>query len=209
MEELAVESHADRFWKWFIEHEELLFSLDCECESERERVFDQLVSALQRVHQDLTFEFGPLSESRQFVISAAGLKRAFPAVINLVQAAPTLSRWRIIPFRPRRNPINAIQINEKRIDPADVQFSLLDNGANAGIYLFIPGFMESDVDFKQIGYLFLDETLGEYDVETNLGLIKMMAPEARTAGERHPLVQLSALFDQLVARLTARTEKRS
>ena len=76
-------------------------------------------------------------------------------------------------LRPRRWPISVVEIEGKRIDPKDVQFSLLDNGGKmAGLHLFIPGFQESDVDIKQIGYLLLDEALGEYDVETRVGLIK-------------------------------------
>jgi hypothetical protein len=56
----------------------------------------------------------------------------------------------------------------------------------AGVYLFIPGFREDDVALKQIGYLFLDAALGEYDVETRLGLIKMLSPETQTDGDRYP-----------------------
>jgi hypothetical protein len=41
--------------------------------------------------------------------------------------------------------------------------------------LFIPGFREDDVALQQIGYLLLDGALGEYDVETRLGLIKMLS----------------------------------
>ncbi len=76
----------------------------------------------------------------------------------------------------------------------------------AGIYLFIPGFREDDVAFKQIGYLLLDATLGEYDVEVRLGLIKMLSPEMRTVADRHPLAELPTLFDQLVSRLEGRSE---
>jgi hypothetical protein len=75
----------------------------------------------------------------------------------------------------------------------------------AGIYLFIPGFREDDVAFKQIGYLLLDETLGEYDVETRLGLIKMLSPDTQTAGDRHPLAELPRLFDQFVSRREGRS----
>jgi len=75
----------------------------------------------------------------------------------------------------------------------------------AGLYLFIPGFRENDVNLKQVGYLLLDEALGEYDVETGLGLIEMFPPETRTKGDRYPLIELPALFDQLVSRLNGRS----
>jgi YD repeat-containing protein len=135
------------------------------------------------------------------IISAGGIKRAFPAVASLVDAVPPLDRWQVTAFRPRRTPSSVVEFRGKRVDPGDVQFSLLDNGKIAGIYLFIPSFREDDADLKQIGYLLLDETLGEYDVESRLGLVKMLPPDTRTEAERHPQVELPILFDRLVSRL--------
>jgi len=197
------------FWSWFGKHEPELFRFDPDQEIERESLFDQFAAELQKVNRDLTFEFGPKGPTRELVISAAGIRSAFPAVVHLAEAAPALERWQITAFRPRRPPVYMIEIEDQRVDPKDVQFSLVDNGKMAGIYLFIPGFREDAVVFKQIGYLLLDETLGEYDVETRLGLIKMLAPETRTVGERHPLAELPTLFDQLVSRLEARSGKPS
>ena len=192
------------FWSWFIQHESELFDFDPDQEIGRERLFDELAAELQKVNRHLAFEFGPNGPTREFVISATGIKDAFPAVVRLAEAAPALGRWQITAFRPRRAPIMVIEIEDKRIDPKDVQFSLLNNGKMAGIYLFIPGFREDDAAMKQIGYLLLDETLGEYDVETRLGLINMLSPETRTVGDRHPLAELPTLFDQLVSRLERR-----
>jgi hypothetical protein len=193
------------FWNWFIHHEEELFDF----EADQERIFDQLAAELQKVDRDLTFELGPKEAKREFVISAGGIKRAFPSVSALVNAAPTLERWRVTAFRPRRSPANTVEFRGKCVDPKRVQFSLLDNGKTAGVYLFIPGFQEGDVDLKQIGYLLLDEALGEYDVEARLGLIKMHAPEAPTAEERYPLSDLPTRFDQLVTRLEGRSGRPS
>jgi len=193
------------FWKWFIQHEPELFGFDPDQEIEHERLFDELAAELQKVNRDLTFEFGPNGPTREFVISAAGIREAFPAVVGLAGAAPVLERWRITPFRPRRPPIGAIEVDDHRVNTNDVQFSLVDNGKMAGIYLFIPGFREHDVALQQIGYLLLDEALGEYDVETRLGLIKMLSPDTRTVGDRHALAELPRLFDRLVSRLEARS----
>ena len=199
----------EQFWKWFIQYETELFAFDPAQEIERERLFGKLASELQKVDPDLTFEFGPNEPRREFIVSAGGIKRAFPAVASLVDAAPPLDRWQVTAFRPRRTVSNVVQFREKRVDPRDVQFSLLDNGKIAGIHLFIPGFREDDADLKQIGYLLLDETLGEYDVESRLGLIKMLPPDARTNEERYRLAELPALFDQLVARLEGRSGRAS
>jgi len=182
-----------------------LFGFDSGNRIEREKLFDRLAHKLQNVHRDLTFEFGPKGPRREFVISAAGMKDAFPAVVELARSAPALERWQFIAFRPRRSPVNIVEIEGKRIDPKDVTFSLLDNGQNAGLYLFIPGFQKGNTDLEQIGYLLLDEALGEYDVETRLGLIKMLSPETQTDGERFPLSDLPDMFDRLVSRLERRS----
>jgi hypothetical protein len=193
------------FWNWFIQHEVELFEFDPNQETERELLFDRLATEIHKVRPDLAFEFGPQGPRREFVVSAAGIRDAFPAVARLLDAAPTLERWQFTAFRPRRTPINVVEIEGKRIDPRDVQFSLLDNGKVAGLYLFIPGYRDGDVDLKQIGYLLLDDALGEYDVETRLGLIKMLSPDTRTEGNRYPLPELPALFDELVSRLEGRS----
>jgi hypothetical protein len=197
------------FWDWFIAHETELFTFDPENESEWERLFDKLEVELHKVHPKLTFTFGPRAAKREFVISAAGLKSVFPAVVSLVDAAPCLERWHVIAFRPRRPLPCVLEIGGGRVSSEDVQFSLLDNGKTVGIRLFIPGFQEQDAKWKQIGYLLLDETLGEYDVETRLGLIMMLPPDASTNGERHPLADLPMFFDQLVSRLEGRSGKAS
>lgn len=187
----------EEFWNWFREHEQELWDF----EKDRERIFDELASELRKVDADLTFEFGPKSPRREFVVSAGGIRRAFSAVSSLVAAAPTLDRWRVMGFRPRRSPLNVIEFQDKRVHPNEVQFSLLDDGKTPGIYLFIPGYKEGDATLKQIGYLLLDDALGEYDVESSLGLVKMFSPETATEGERYPFPKLPTQFDQLISQL--------
>jgi hypothetical protein len=189
------------FWKWFEQHQEKLLHF----EEDRERIFDSLAGALRRVHSDLVFEFGPPNAKREFVISAGGIRSAFPAVVSLMNAAPSLTAWRVTAFRPRRTPLMKIKFKGKAADPKQVTFSLLDNGQIAGIRLFIPGFQEGDNDWNQIGYLLLDEALGEYDVETRLGLIKICSPDTSTLEKRYPFPDLPQLFDQLVLRLERRS----
>ena len=198
-------SPQEEFWSWFKKNENMLLNF----EAERERVFDKLSVQLAKVDPDLTFEFGPPEERREFVISAGGLKRAFPAVIALADAAPKLAAWRFTAFRPRRSADCTIKIGKRSVAPEDVQFTLLDDGEKAGLYLFLPGFRDGDSTLGQIGYLFLDGVLGEFDVEMRLGLIKMLPPEAVTQGDRYPLTELPELFDALVERLEGRSKLQS
>jgi hypothetical protein len=189
-------SGREEFWNWFVQHELELFNF----ERDQERISDELAMELQKVDKDLTFEFGPKGAVREFVVSAGGIKRVFPAVTSLVSSAPAHHRWKVTAFRPRRPP-SMVEFRGHRVDPDDVSFSLIDNGKIIGIYLFIPGFQENQTDLKQIGYLLLDTALGEYDVETRLGPIKMFSPETSTNGERFPLTELPACFDSRALRL--------
>jgi hypothetical protein len=97
------------FWNWFVDHEEELLTF----ESDRERIFDMLATELNKIDPALCFELGPNDPRIEFVISAGGIKSAFPAVSALVDAAPTLERWQITAFRPRRMTINSGSFAER------------------------------------------------------------------------------------------------
>lgn len=187
-----------QFWKWFAEKENELFDF----EKNQEAIFDDIGEHLKKVDPDLSFEIGPKTLNRRdLVVSASGMKRAFSAVQKLVAAAPILQRWHIVAFRPRRSPINIVEFRGKRVHPNDVQFSLLRKDKTIGLRLFIPGYSELENDMKQIGYLLLDEALGEFDVETKLGLIQMFPLENGTAEEKYPLRDLPNKFDNLFRQL--------
>ena len=198
-----------RFWQWFTYHETELFELQIESKKHRERVFDELAIQLQQVDPRLTFEVGSQGLKCEFIISADGVKEAFPAVLQLFRAAPKLERWHFTAFRPRRTELRSVELGDKEIAPEDVIFSLLSNGSLAGIHLFIPGFCEKDASYKSIGYLLLDECLGEYDVETRVGLIRMFPIDAPYQFERHPLVRLPELFDKLTVQLSQQSQQPS
>jgi len=191
------------FWDWFIRHDAVLLNF----ETDQEAIFDQLAAQMQKVDASLCFEFGPKGAQREFVISAGGIRSAFAAVVSLSKAAPDLHSWRVTAFRPRRASLNAVEFQGKQINPNDVQFSLLDNGKIAGVILYIPGYREDDIDFKQIGYLMLDEDLGEFDVETKIGLVRMLSPESDATQDRYPLAELPDYFDQLACRIDGRSRK--
>lgn len=158
------------FWEWFLQNDEAIWNF----ESAREVVFADLLKELHGVHPDLTFEIGPEQNGvREFVVSAGGLKSAFPAVERLVAEAPPLGRWKLIKFRPRRSEIGTIEIGDIIIDPKAVMFTIEPDGTKFGITLFLGKLHDFDKDIHtQIGFLVLDETLGEYDVETQVATLQ-------------------------------------
>jgi len=62
--------------------------------------------------------------------------------------------------------------------------------------IFLDGYTEElKADFGQMGYLFLDEALGEYDVEMKLGAIVFQGHDSKYFDRSHPLSELPQGFD--------------
>ena len=187
------------FWHWFVNHEDALFTID----AKQRDILDILAEQLEKVDPDLTFEIGSnAGGQREFVITAGGLKRAFSAVEALAVAAPVLPRWKVTKFRPRRSPMTTIHFAGKTISPNEVETTLLSNGSEIGVYLFFKEYAEGERKiWGQIAYLLLDEALGEYDVETKVGLIDYMRADEHSDARRVSATDLAPWFDEKFASL--------
>ena len=192
------------FWQWFLANEARHHTFDPRDVSGREPLFNELSKRLEAVHADLTFEFSPVFDdgTRELVISADGIKAAFPAVEALCEAAPSIPRWRIVKFRPRRTPILPIRIPGLEIDPKTVHYTLFRDGIKIGIMLFHQGY-KADLEnaYATAMYLLLDEALGEYDVETKVGFIEIRNTDAQYFNPDQVLPDLPSDFDAAFARL--------
>ncbi len=179
------------FWKWFGHNETALFDF----ERDQERTFDRLAAEMQKIHPDLTFEFGPKQNNqREFVISADGIREAFPKVESLFASAPSMPNWKFIKFRPRRPPFD-LRFEGISVKANSISVSIQVDGAKAGLTVFIPGYSKATHKaYAGIAFLFLDQALGEFDVETRVGFIDVVAP-AETAKTSVTLAQLPLAFD--------------
>lgn len=187
------------FWKWFAKNDDRLFHF----ERDREAVFDDLSRAMGRVHPSLTFEFGPVMDNgkREFVISAGGILDGFAAVEALFESAPALARWQFLKYRQRRLPLNDIEFAGKSIAAADVHYQLFKDGAKIGIVVFFDGYNDDEHEiYGQIGFLYLDEALGEYDIETKVGFIEFHDRSSEHFDGARPIADLPAHFDEHAAK---------
>ena len=190
----APASNEAAFWKWFAANEARLFTF----ESDQAAIFDEIGAEMRRVNSDLTFEVGPVQNGkREFVISAGGIKSVFPAVEALYSSAPKLKRWVWVKYRPPRLPINDLELNGKKINADEVTFLLAKDGDRVGIILFFDGYSDEEKStYRQMGYLFLDESLGEYAVESQVGFIELQSRNSEYFSQSHPLKELPAQFGE-------------
>jgi hypothetical protein len=187
------DSKEQKFWAWFNQREEALFNF----ERDQERIFDELDEALSIVSPHLTFEFGSIENGvREFVISADGIKAEFATVEALAAAAPALPQWKVLKFRQRQTPILEMTFAGKAVKPEEVEFCLLSNGRELGVYLFFDAYSEKEADiWRHIGFLLLDQALGEYDVATKVGPIGIFQSSAHPHAMRYRLPELPKTFD--------------
>jgi hypothetical protein len=200
MVDASESSKEENFWNWFLENEQML-RLSAHTDADREQIFDQVQGALLMVDDNLAFEFGPPEPRREFIVSAGGIKESFPAVIRLQQAQPPLEQWAVTYFRPRREPISTITLDDLTLDSGNVEFSLLSKASDIGLEVFIPGYDDHDARYKQIGYLFLDQALGEYDVAAEVTYLRFFSATEPLKYDRLPFNELPQRFDHLFERL--------
>lgn len=200
MSPIPERSPETRFWKWFTERESQLFAF----EKNQERNISGLLRELHRINESLTFEIGSESEGiREFIISADGHRDVFPFVIRLADAAPPMPRWRIVKFRPRRTEPCLIGLGDLQFSSHDILATLEPQGMRIGVSLFLGDkdhFDERVVG--RVGFLLLDYTLGEYDVETLVGTVSFHPKEQSTRLTKLPLRDLPSAFDQLAISLS-------
>ena len=169
-------------------------------EKDTEIVFNQLAAEMHKVNPDLTFEFSPKQGGqREFVISADGIRDSFASVEKLYAAAPPLKNWKIIKFRPRREPFD-IKFQGILVEAASVAVFIERDGPKAGLTVVIPGYTKAKHDsFAGLAFLLLDQALGEFDVETHVGFVGVAAPSERYA-QATPLKNLPKAFDAFLTR---------
>ena len=162
-------SREQRFWRWFADNSGRLFHF----ETDQARVFRELAHELSRVEKGLTFEFGPVSNARrEFTISADGNRTRFPAVQRLAAAAPPLSEWIIIPFRPPKDlrHFRSVRINNVTLSVNDIWFASDEADSRINLEIFIRGLnAHNQRELVVAAFLLLDLALGEYVVETRIG----------------------------------------
>lgn len=180
------------FWDWFKRNENRLFNH----EADRDRVFDELAEKMADVHESVTFEFGPIEDGkREFVISADGIRDAFPAVERLYLSAPRLPRWTFIKFRARRDPMG-VEYEGVRVRPADVFCTIEPDRNRVGVTVYIRGYQDDrKKQYTAIAFLMLDQALGEYDVEEKVGFVALRDFEEASPLMKWPIRELPKAFD--------------
>ncbi|MCR9231524.1 MAG: hypothetical protein NXI29_10980 [bacterium] len=186
------------FWFWF---ENNLHRFE-HLEDQQEVLLPELGEQLQEVDEGLTYEISMPDEEgvRDLVISADGVKEAFPAVMLLIDSAPDLPGWTFTPFRQRMDLAGcALQFGEQELTPDDFYFWLQTEDGAIDLIVYVPGLTEENREAMMgASFVLLDMTLGEFDVTLKIRYIDFQPlPENPEAEDLQPLSALPDEFDAL------------
>lgn len=161
-------SKEDIFWDWFSQNSKVYFHF----ENDQNKLFAQLKVQLEKVHPDLVFEFSPIFNdgTREFVISADGIKSVFPIVTDLVNKAPALKNWKVIAFRQPHKNITQIKYQSLIVNLDDVFFRYGKNNGKIDLELNIRDFYESP-EWTAATFILIDNILGEYSATYDIAFI--------------------------------------
>ncbi|MEB2268131.1 hypothetical protein LAV77_25300 [Priestia megaterium] len=184
------------FWSWFEKNSEDYFQLD---EKNYDLLFNKLGLQLSKYHKDLTFEFSlEMNQGkREFIISAEGMVSAFPAVIKLVEEAPSLEKFNVVAFRQRQNSEQEIYFEDIVLNTEDIFFTYREDKQLdcLDIVIYIKGYSEENDQFIAATFIMLDSLIGEYDVGVKLGEINFEPYQEEK--ETLPILNLVSLVDKL------------
>ncbi|MCM3020206.1 hypothetical protein M3582_19175 [Priestia megaterium] len=184
------------FWSWFEKNSEDYFQLD---EKNYDLLFNKLGLQLSKYHKDLTFEFSiEMNQGkREFIISAEGMVSAFPAVIKLVEEAPSLEKFNVVAFRQRQNSEQEIYFEDIVLNTEDIFFTYREDKQMdcLDIIIYIKGYSKENDQFIAATFIMLDSLIGEYDVGVKLGEINFEPYQEEK--ETLPILNLVSLVDKL------------
>jgi hypothetical protein len=185
------------FWAWFVANSEDLAKIL----TGREPICATLKAELTKVEKGLTWEFGPtIDGAREFTVSADGAKELFPRVKAVIAAAPPLPAWKVVAFRQRK-PVKGmmIQLGAEKIDVSEILFRAVREGTKVGLTVYIKGMTpKNEKSTMTQGFILLDYSLGEVDMETRIGSIEFLPLTDKVEKkDLHPLPDLPAEVDRL------------
>jgi hypothetical protein len=164
---------ASQFWDWFrINNKSYLF-LNQVDEEVKEELLDKCLVQLHQYCDGLFFEIGGLpGESQELIITAEGDEDYFDKVEHLINAAPQVSGWTFIAFKPPIQGDFSSQWNDLELKTEYMWFLPLANEENTdlGIRVFLKNhdLIKANETLIPLVYKMLDTILGEKSFASDL-----------------------------------------
>lgn len=199
MPALATESPESKFWTWFEGEHDRFRNINKV--KDGEELLDLFLARLHEFDSELYFEVSqPLDDgSNELIISAEGVRAKFPKVEALVAAAPKISKWKILAFKPALGFDFIHEHGELKIDPRKLWFLPLTAKIDPSILGLRVGLADYDEEaedkIKNSVWIILDTGLGEKTCADRIRHLEVVALPEKPEDEGY--IELPELPDYL------------
>ena len=185
----------EKFWKWFVDHNEQLIALGDLQDKERDELLGALQYQLTKYCDGLVYEMGePTANGRTLTFSAEGDTDLFRYVVELVDAAPDLDWWEFVAFKQPMGTELKVRFDKYLFDTRKMYFQQLEceeEPEMLGLRIAVEGSRPDDEDFQVGVYVTLEALIGEFDCATLIGYMETVpVPEEPFKAGFQPLDDL-------------------
>ena len=188
----------EKFWQWFVDHNEQLIALGDLDEKGRHELENALQYQLTKYCDGLTYEMGdPTADGRTLTFTAEGDTDLFRYVVELVDAAPDLDWWQFVAFKQPMGTDLKVRFDKMLFETGKMYFQQLEceeepemlglriavNSSEFGVRSselndtsntsdLRPPTSALDEDFQVGVYVTLEALIGEFDCATLIGYME-------------------------------------
>lgn len=166
----------EKFWQWFVDHNEQLIALGDLDEKERRELENALQYHLTKYCEGLVCEMGePTANGRTLTFSAEGDTDLFRFVVELVDAAPDLDWWEFVAFKQPMGTELKVRFDRYLFDTRKMYFQQLEceeEPEMLGLRVAVEGSEPDNEDFQVGVYVTLEALMGEFDCATLIGYME-------------------------------------
>lgn len=153
---------------------------------------------MKELNETIVYEFSRIREdnTKEFSISADGIKEAFADVKRIINLAPKHEHWEFTAFRQRvASESLEIKMGGLKIGYEDIYFRYGEQEDEFGLELNIRNYTESGREQNAI-YILLDSLLGEYDAVMEIDWIDWVKLEESNKENLYSFVELRNIIDR-------------
>ena len=166
----------EKFWQWFIDHNEQLVAMGDLEDKERQELCNALQYQLTKYCDGLSYDIGDATANgRTLTFTAEGDTDLFRYVVELVDNAPDLDWWEFVAFKQPMGTELKVRFDHYLFDTRKMYFQQLEceeEPEMLGLRIAVEGSKPDDEDFQVGVYVTLEALIGEFDCATLIGYME-------------------------------------
>jgi hypothetical protein len=197
-----------QFWKWFQDNNKAYLFLDDVDEDVKENLLNDCEEQLHKYCDQLYFEIGgEPDEDQELIITAEGEQKYFGKVEELINAAPKISGWTFVAFKPSIPGHFKSKWDDLELNTEEMWFLPLVNEKNndLGIRICLKNYdvIKDNEILTTLLYKILDTILGEKSFALNIKYVDTaLQPDDPAEEGMYPILELPEYIERHKSEVT-------